>query len=213
MSLCAYQTVLIRLATERHFLRMVRARGEAALAAFDLTPIERARAISVASDAGLKVTAALISSFRLGKVLALLPLTRALLGNVRLGRELQLFWDKHPPRSFYALDEVLDFCTHLQARLEVGWRVPYLSDVLSLERAMLELQRAGLQKRVSTFRKIHFAHDPTQLLPRLMSGQRPGRVRKLTCVVVATADASGHVHWSPAFSDANASPRQSELRT
>ena len=100
MSLRTYQTVLVRLATERHFRDAVQAQGEGALAAFDLTSIERIRAIGVASDPGLKVTAALISSFRLGKILALLPMTRALLGNARLAQELQLFWDTHPREAF-----------------------------------------------------------------------------------------------------------------
>ena len=82
---------------------------------------------------------ALFASFRLGKILQSLPLTRVLLGDRPLVREAQRFWRQRPPASFHMAEEVLAFCDHLQRR--VRRLVPELGDVVALERALLELQR------------------------------------------------------------------------
>lgn len=80
----------------------------------------------------------LFTSFRLGKILQSLPLTRVLLGDRPIVREVQRFWRQRPPRSFYAAEEVLAFCDHLHWRLGP---LPGLGDVVALERSLIELQR------------------------------------------------------------------------
>ena len=75
----------------------------------------------------------LFASFRLGKVLQSLPLTRVLLGDRPIVREAQRFW-RQRPASFYVAEEVLAFCDHLQRRIGA---LPGLGDVLALERSLL----------------------------------------------------------------------------
>jgi hypothetical protein len=196
MSLAAFQSVLAKLVTSSAFRDDLRARGDAALAGFELTPRERARAARLASDCGVKVTATLVDSFRLGKILGLVPLTRTLLGDVRLAEEARGFWAENPPRSFYAIDEVVDFCDYLQRRLETALYVPYLSDVLSLERTMLDIRRPR-PGGGSVTRPVSFQHDPVELLGPLAAGQVPHNVRVRPCVLLATAEEDGSVHWAP----------------
>ena len=92
MSLRCFQSILVRLSTDAVFREKVRSAGVMALEGSELTNRERMRLLQIVVDPGLDVTATLISSFRLGKVLSLLPLTRVLLGEKRMGREVRLFW-------------------------------------------------------------------------------------------------------------------------
>lgn len=204
MSLRCFQSILVRLSTDAVFREKVRSAGVMALEGSELTNRERMRLLQIVVDPGLDVTATLISSFRLGKVLSLLPLTRVLLGEKRLGREVRLFWQKHPPKSFYALEEVLAFCEYLQRRLQTGLRVAYLREILSLEQVLLELREIRPGSGTTT-RELRFLHDPKQLLPCLASGQRPHGVRVQPCLIVATAEQNGDIHWSPG-------PHQNHLR-
>ena len=82
-----------------------------------------------------KLGVSLFASFRLGKILQSLPLTRMLLGDRPLVREAQRFWRQRPPTRFYVAEEVLAFCDHLQQRVR-PW--PGLGDVVAIERALLE---------------------------------------------------------------------------
>ena len=197
MSLAVFQSLLTRLVTSPGLRRDLAAGGEAALAGLDLTPAERRRAVNLSADRGVIVTATLVESFRLGKILALLPLTRTMLGDERLGEEARRYWSESPPRSFYAVDEVIDFCDYLQRRLEEDLRVPCLSDVLSLERTMLELRRPSPRGGPVT-RQIHFEYDAVELLGPLAAGRVPENVRANPCVLLATAEDDGSVHWAPA---------------
>jgi hypothetical protein len=79
----------------------------------DLSDRERRRLVGIATDPGLEITATLIKSFRLGKILTLLPLTRTLIGNERLAREATRFWAARPPTTLYPLEEAVEFCDYL----------------------------------------------------------------------------------------------------
>lgn len=195
MSLASFQSFLARLATDAAFRERARMNASVVLEADDLTPKERDRLLKLTGDRGLNLTATLISSYRLGKILSLLPLTRTLLGNRRIGREAKRFWDLHPPTSFYALDEVIAFCDYLADRRHQGLRVPYLSDVLALERAILELRRPGGS---ATTQRVDIRYDASELLPALTRGQRPRHVRKRPCALLAAIGKDGSVDWSRA---------------
>ena len=69
VSLAVFQSLLARLVTSPDLRRDLAADGEAAIAGLDLTPAERRRAVSLAADRGVRVTATLVESFRLGKIL------------------------------------------------------------------------------------------------------------------------------------------------
>jgi hypothetical protein len=192
----AFQTALARLVTETDFREHARAHGESAFSS-DLTELERRRLARAAGDHGLDVTAALIASYRLGKILGLLPLTRVLLGEDRLGRELRLFWEEHPPTSFYAPDEALAFGAHLQRRLDSGLlRAAYLEEVVAYECAVLELRRPRTAGERPAPQRVRFRHDPVRLLTSLGAGRRPRRVPELSCVFTGTLADDGTMEWS-----------------
>lgn len=100
----ARQGLVAQLLTDRH-RRVAVASGGA--------PDER----MLAGDPGLLLSATLVVSFRVGKAVQLLPLTRAALGDVAFADHLDRFWSTHPPTSFYAPDEVRAFCEYLLAVL------------------------------------------------------------------------------------------------
>ena len=79
MSLRCFQSILVRLSTDAVFGRR-RSASVRHSKAVGLTNRERCDCSNESSTQGLDVTATLISSFRLGKVLSLLPLTRVFFG-------------------------------------------------------------------------------------------------------------------------------------
>jgi hypothetical protein len=195
MSLQAFQAALARLVTDADFRQRLRSQGSEVLGS-DLSPRERARLARLADDHGLDVTASLVTSFRLGKILALLPLTRVLLGDERLVRELRLFWAEHPPTSFYAVEESLAFCDHLQRRRRSNHlRAAYLDDVLAYERAVLELRKPRPIGERPPPQFVRFRHDPARLLNSLGEGRRPRAVPKLACAFTGVLDEDGTIDW------------------
>lgn len=197
MSLAAFQSVMTELVTSAAFRASVRARGEAALTDYSLTEKERRRAIRLAADDGVRVTGTLVESFRLAKIVKLAPLTRTLLGEARLAEEARAFWQVHPPRSFYAVDEVIAFCDYLEGRLRDGMWVPYLEDVLALERTMLELRGPHVPGGAVT-RLLQFRHDPVAVLGPLAAGRIPGPVAAVDCALLVTVREDGSTTWTRA---------------
>jgi hypothetical protein len=141
----------------------------------------------------MHVTATLISSFRLGKLLTLLPLTRVVLGD-RLVGEARRFWSDHPPRSFYFLEEAVAFCDHLQGRIHEGLDSPYLEEVTAYERAMLELRRVRPGGPPPP-QRVRFVHDPAHLLPALARREVPAEVGMRPCTFEGTIDPDGETRW------------------
>ena len=197
MSARAFQAALAQLALEPDFREAVRRDGEAALGP-DLTALERRRLCGAAGDSGMELTAFLIRSFRLGKILTLLPLTRTLLGSERLADEAKLFWRDHPPTSFYFLEEALAFCDHLLARARAGHGIKYLEEVVGYERTMLELRRVRADGEPPEPQLVHFDHDPVRLLSTLGAGRRPRGVPELHCTLRASLAGERDVQWQPA---------------
>jgi hypothetical protein len=192
----AFQAALARLVTEAGFRALIRAEGEAAIPS-GLSELERRRLARAACHHGLEVTASLVASYRLGKILGLLPLTRVLLGDDRLIRELRLFWEERPPTSFYAADEALAFCGHVERRLaRRRLRAAYLAEVVAYERAVLELTRPRPDGERPAPQRVEFRHDPARLLPCLGSGRRPRGIPERPCVFVGTLADDGTMDWS-----------------
>jgi hypothetical protein len=194
----AFQTAVARLVTETDFRERVRADREAALDS-DLSGLERRRLVKIAGDHGIGVTASLIASYRLGKVIGLLPLTRVLLGNERLAHELRSFWAEHPPTSFYAVEEGLAFCDHLRRALRLGrLRQVYLGEVVAYERAILELTRPRASGDHPPPQRVRFTHDPVRLLSPLGVGRCPRGVPERHCVFTGSLAEDGTMEWSVA---------------
>lgn len=185
-----FQASLVRLVAEPDFRDAVRLDGAAALPE-GLSALERVRLIAIASDPGMDVNRMLHKGFRLGKLRAMLPLTCRLLGAKALARQIEAFWSRCPPSSFYFLPEALAFCRHLQAS---GLRRRYLDEVLAYEQAALELERA--RRGLPPPQVVRFRHDPSMLLGALAAGRVPRRVPLRPCAVVGRRDAEGQVRWA-----------------
>ena len=193
MSLPAFQSELARLVTDERWREEVRTAGPAVLTG-DLTDRERRRLFQASADPGLVLAAKLARSYRLAKILTLLPLTRSLLGDAVLGREVRRFWAEHPPRTFYALDEALAFADSLLSRHLYN---PFIDEVVGFEKALLELRRARPGNRPAPPQTIHFRHDPRVVLGALAEGRYPPRrTRDRPFVLRATLAADGTLEWS-----------------
>lgn len=190
MSLAVFQTLLMRLITEPDFRDAARADASAALASFELTPLEASRLARIAADPGVDVNRTLHKGFRLGKLRALLPMTCQLLGNRRLAREVAAFWQTRPPSSFYYIPEALEFCEFLATR---RLRVKYLPEVLAYERATLELERARIDEPAPQL--VHFEHDPVPLLAALAQGRAPRGLARRPAIAQGLRGADGHAEW------------------
>ena len=189
MTQIRFQSLLGRLVTDHAF--RARLRRGAAPTLKNLSRLERQRLQFLAAEPGLQLTARLIDSFRLGKLIALLPLTRTLLGPVAFARRAEAYFATTPPVSFYLPEEALSFCDFLQARP----RRAYLREVASYERAMIELKRPRADKAKPRTERVVFRHDPAVLLPLLARGERPIRVKRRACVAIGFHDARGEVDW------------------
>ena len=193
MSLIAFQSALTRMVSEPGFRDHVRRDGTAL--GSDLTLREQRRLRQAAADRGVKVTSVLVNSFRLGKILFLMPLTRTLLGDARLVREVKAFWATQPPRSFHALEECLAFCDFLLAQPR---RAAYTDDVVRLERTVLSFRRVQPEGAPPPPpQEVRFRHDPEQLFGALLAGRKPRRVRQRPCLLLASMAADGTLDWTP----------------
>ena len=188
MSQAAFQRALGQLVTDRAFRRRL---GRGAKPPARLSALERRRLAALAKAPGVALTARLIDSFRLGKLISLLPLSRALLGPVRFAREAEVYCAKAPPVSFYLADEALAFCDHLRR----SCRRPYLAEVVAYERAMIELKRPRPDGAPRPAARLVFDHDPADLLSPLARGERPHAVPRRRCIAIGFLDTDGQVDW------------------
>ena len=188
MTELAFQRALGRLVTDRRFRRRL---GRGGALPSGLSRLEHRRLAALAVAPGVALTARLIDSFRLGKLITLLPLTRALLGPARFAREAEVYCAKTPPTSFYLADEALAFCDHLVA----AGRRSYLAEVVAYERAMIELKRPRPSGAPRPSQRVVFQHDPARLLPPLARGERPRAVPRRRHVAIGFLGADGEVDW------------------
>lgn len=190
MTTLAFQTAMARLVVEPDFRDAVRAQGSAALVG-ELSALESARLVRIASERGIELNRTLHKGFRFGKLRSLLPLTCAVLTPARLVSEVALFWQSHQPSSFYFLPEALEFCAFLEGRRV---RSVYLAEVLAYERATLEMERA--RTGAAPMQKIRFEHDPTALLSALAAGRRPRAIAVRPCELVGSKNGDEPVRWT-----------------
>ncbi len=195
MSQRTFQAAVARLVIEPDFRDSVR-NGEPLAPANDLTELEQQRLVAIASDRGVDAARMLHESFRLSKIYKTLPLTRALLGRARLTREISEFWRERPPVSHYFFEEATAFCEFLQRRVQSGLRVKYLREVLTYERAHLELQRPRTDgERSPRPEVVNFSCDAEVLFEQLLRGVRPRNVPAMSCVLTGRLGKDGEPHW------------------
>jgi uncharacterized protein (UPF0276 family) len=133
--------------------------------------VEGALAEELLRDPGLTVFRRALAESRASMISRHLPLTSRLLtaasGTAFLRSILEAYWRKEPPSPHPPI-EALGFAWHL-ARLALD--VPYLSEVLEYERAVIGSYLDG-EKRV-----VRFQHDPEVVLRALAKGRLPGGPR------------------------------------
>ncbi len=192
MSSAAFQSAFVRLVTDQAFRDEVRS-GLVPETLDD--PAERAHLSALAAQPGIAAMRVVYRSFRLNKILALLPLTGRVLGEQRLSDELERYWQDTPSGSFYYFEEAGRFCDYLWGRMTGGdLTLALLRDVLLYEQACIRLRHAASEGRRLVLR-VDFEHDFTRF-----TGLAEGRVRQedvAPCPTAAwgVAQDSGAVEW------------------
>lgn len=155
----AFQAAFVRLVTDQAFRDAVRS-GLVLETLED--PAERSHLSALAAQPGIAAMRVVYRSFRLNKVLVLLPLTGRVLGEQRLSEELEQYWHDTPSGSFYYFEEAGRFCDYLWNRMTGGaLEVPLLRDVLLYERACIHLRHAASEGRRLVV-QVDFEHDFTR---------------------------------------------------
>ncbi|HEU4328095.1 MAG TPA: hypothetical protein VFS21_33470 [Roseiflexaceae bacterium] len=191
MTLRAFQHALSDLVMSRHFCTAVQADPSEALAAYDLDARERERLAAIARQPGVRVSAMIHRSFKVGVLAGRLPLTCAVLGPNGIARVIGGYLAEQMPRTMYFNQEIRRFGASVLEQIARGaLDYPYLEEVLRLEIALVELGDApplaadapdALPEQPGAhpaqldpqFRVLRFAHDPTALLPALRAKQVP----------------------------------------
>lgn len=187
----AFQCAFTRLVTDLEFREAV-GRGE--LPDSLESAAEREYLAVLAVQPGLAAMRVVYRSFRLNKILAMLPLTGRLLGDERLQDELEQYWHDAPSGSFYYFEEAGRFCDHLWDRIErCELEVPLLRDVLLYEQASIRLQQAAGEGR-ELLLQVEFEHHPAFLEGLASARQVPDVAPSPTAALGATRG-TGPVQW------------------
>lgn len=192
MSLAAFQSVVAHLLTDPVFLDKLRRQPALLDAENRLTEVERRRVLHIASQHGLDMAARQCEQRRLDRLEATLPLTSTLMSSRAFVAQARQFWSIQPPTTDSILLEAIEFCGDLLWRQQFSTS-KYLREVVSFERASLQLQLA--QPKVDPVQRVNFRHDPKALLSPLMRGQMPRRVPLNPCQVIGSRDEKGKVRW------------------
>jgi uncharacterized protein len=143
----------------------------------------------VAADPGIEIYKNLVKSFRRGMVSDALTMTiRLLMLHHDVGFVNDLFeeyWALHSPEPFTST-EARGFAQFLT---EKNLSVPYLTDVLSIECAMLI---ARVEKQVST---ASVSVEPRQLLAALGAGHLPEEIETGRYILEITADEKNEANY------------------
>ncbi|HSU14525.1 hypothetical protein [Longimicrobium sp.] len=188
MSLLAFQLALADMTASHAFCARVAADPDAALAGYELTPLERRRLAAAAGQRGMRVNCSLYRYNRITTLVAILPGTVHLLGG-EARAVADEFWAAHPPDRNMRR-EAERFAGFIRAAVASGRLAsPYLREVVDFEMMRYELAAAPqpglLEQQVETgdaetpfaphplVRVAAFAHDPAVLLPHLAAKRKP----------------------------------------
>ena len=160
MSLAGFQDAFARLVSEAGFAASVRDGAQVD----GLTEREHARLVAAARDPGLDAATTVHVGWRLSKLLALLPLTRAALGP-DMAALARAFWARRPPRTLYFQSEAIEFCRFMATADGVA---PAVREVAAFEAASIELDM-GLDGGGADRVELQLAHDPQALIATVAS--------------------------------------------
>jgi len=138
VTLASFQRALGDLIASPKLVGQVWDEPGSALAAYDLTPRERARLEAVVRQRGMETSCALYRMNRVTPLYTYLRLTcQALQGALR--EELDRFWELQPADTQFE-QEVRHFETYLRSRVRAGDLPPLVEEVLDLELAVNALR-------------------------------------------------------------------------
>jgi hypothetical protein len=139
MSLRAFQRAMVDLAAIPTLVRRVLNDGAAALADYDLTPVEQARLVSAAGQRGMRMNGMLYRNGRLSPLVSQLPGTFHVLG-YRLREVAEAFWAENPRVARGVPGEIRRFAAFLRRRMADGaLDDALLAEVLDWEMETYEL--------------------------------------------------------------------------
>ena len=121
-------------------------------------------------DPGVVVMRTLYMSWRLTKVLSLLPMTTRALGDEPAAIHLRRFWQESRARSLHFVDECLAFLGYLEAQAQ--GMTPIVIDAMALERARLELRAQASRGEAPVPRRVRLRHSSSALLGADGSAER-----------------------------------------
>jgi hypothetical protein len=184
MTLHAFQHALADLSASLEMGERVLADPDAALAPYDLTPLERRRIEAAAKQQGLRVNVYLYRYNRIITLMTVMPGTMLLLGADGRAVADQYWTEGGPDRNMRRESE--HFARFLLAEIDAGRiTVPYLRDAVNFEIARYQIAMAPgtmLHQQVAEaaerwpdgplalhplIRVVAFAHDPATLLSHL----------------------------------------------
>jgi len=199
----AFQAAFVKLVTDREFREAIR-NGQFPDDLDDED--ERSSLAALAAAPGIAAMRVVHRSFRLNKVLALLPLTGRVLGEQRLSDELERYWKDTPSASFYYFEEAGRFCAYLEDRFERGeLEGALLRDALIYEGACIRLRHAASEARRLVL-EADFEHHPA-VLADLAAGQIDvDAVVPCPTTAWGIAQETGDVHWYVRNADGDAAP-------
>jgi hypothetical protein len=186
MSLQALQTAFGLLVSGEDAAAAGRAAG--------LAGAEQGQLVDVAEQPGLATVRMLYQSWRLTKVLTLLPLTVGALGDDAPAL-LTEFWRQRPARGPYFVEECVAFLDFLDGRAaELG--VPGLTDLATFERA-----RLGMHEEISAGRQratalVRFDHDPAAVFRAARAAEERVELDPAPTTLQGELSADGTERWS-----------------
>lgn len=152
MSLLAFQRAMADMAASPQLCRRVLDEGEAALAAYDLTPIERQRLCSAVEQRGMRMNIMLYRNGRLSPLVSQLPGTFHLLG-YQLREIAEAFWVENPKVPRGVIGEIRRFAAFLRRRIAEGALPdPLLAEVLEWEMETYELALLPPERTLQSIR-------------------------------------------------------------
>ena len=164
-----------------------------------LTAMERQRLEAVTEQDGIQIMRTLYFSWRLTKILTLLPFTAALMGDEKLALYLKDFWSRRNATSLYFVEECLAFLSFLKDTLLED--LPHFESVSAFERARLELRLEISKGKTFESREVYFHCNPSSLFEALGNGGDLSNLPVLDVVLRGSLTSGGREEWTVVGSD------------
>jgi len=159
VSLQTYQRAQVAMVLDRDVAHRISG-GDLGPWQADLTPLERERLVSQATDAGLALSRKLHKGWRLTKLLTLLPITFRVGDPGLLSDLVDAYWRDHLPQGLYFEAEAAGFAAFVAGQVPASTA---LHDAARLEGALLAVGQRGPSAPSGPI-ELRLAHDPRRLL-------------------------------------------------